>query len=147
MSYASSESIPWADLRAFGILNRIMQCKRGRPTSGRILSYCKDQVAAFRENMGINLTVFKIGVTAEPAQRFMFYRQENYTNMWVLHTSACVQEIHMLEAALISHFQCGTGCRNTPNSGGEGALNRQNSQGPYFAYVVGGRADQNKRVG
>ena len=53
----------------------------------------------------------------------------------------------MLEAALISHFEHCVGCRNTTGSGGEGALNRTTTCGPYYTYITGGRADQHRRVG
>ena len=54
----------------------------------------------------------------------------------------------MLEAALISEFHHVRGCKNAPNTGGEGALNRKDSGGPpFYVYVVGGRADQAKWVG
>ena len=125
----------------------MMLVKAVRPTSGRILAHCKNQVSAFRENMGIHLTVFKVGVTADPTSRFLLYRKANYTNMWVIFSGMDVKEIHMLEAALISTFESGTGCRNASDSGGEGALNRSGSVGPFFAYVVGARADQNKPIG
>ena len=42
---------------------------------------------------------------------------------------------HMLEAALISEFHTSTGCRNAPESGGEGGLNRKKHLGPPFFYV------------
>ena len=79
-------------------------------------------------------------LTTSPASR-------NYDAMWVVHESSDVQETHMLEAALISHFQSCLGCRNNPDSGGEGALNRSGAEGPYYTYVTGGRADKNKRLG
>ena len=139
--------IPWPDLRKHNLLNK-MDCRLGgRATSGRILQHCKRMVSALRENMGITLTVFKIGVTNNPVSRYLLYRAKNYTTMWVVHSNMDVRETHMLEAALISLFQDGTGCQNTPDSGGEGALNRSSSQGPYYTYVVGGRADQRVRVG
>ena len=97
--------------------------------------------------MGISLCVFKIGVTANPARRYIAYLEKNFTSMWIIYMGDCVREIHMLEAALIHEFHSCSGCRNSPNTGGEGALNRKDSLGPYYLYITGGRADQNKRVG
>ena len=97
--------------------------------------------------MGIEVCVFKVGVTANPAQRFVSYRAKNFSAMWVVYTGDSAREAHMLEAALIQEFHVCSGCRNSPNSGGEGALNKEGAVGPFFAYVTGGRADQNKRVG
>ena len=97
--------------------------------------------------MGIQLCVFKIGVTTNPALRFVDYRKKNFTAMWVVFQGSCVKEIHMLEAALVAVFQACTGCQNAPGSGGEGSLNKPSSSPPYYAYVTGGRADQHKRVG
>ena len=104
-------------------------------------------IDAFREHRGISLTVFKIGVTSNPVPRFVLYRTKHFTDMWVIHSSMDVKETHMLEAALILFYQDSVGCQNKPNSGGEGALNRKTAVGPFYTYVVGGRADQNKRVG
>lgn len=120
-----------------------------RPTCGKILLHAKRQVTAFRERVGLGLSVFKIGVTANLAQRFLHYWLQNYTCMWVIHVSDDCSLTHMLEAALIAEFGGQTGCRNAINSGGEGALNRRdkNDPGPFFVYVCGGRADQLKRVG
>ena len=97
--------------------------------------------------MGLEVCVFKIGVTANPVCRYLDYLSRNYDAMWVLHESNDVQETHMLEAALISHFQACLGCRNKADSGGEGASNKASAMGPYYTYVTGGRADKNKRLG
>ncbi|CAE7040423.1 unnamed protein product [Symbiodinium sp. CCMP2456] len=103
-------------------------------------------IDAFRESMGISITVFKIGVTSNPVPRFVLYRTKHFTNMWVIHSSMDVKETHMLEAALILFYQDCVGCQNKPNSGGEGALNRKTAVGPFYTYIAGGRADQNKRA-
>ena len=139
-------SIPWPELKKFGLINRIMRCRRPTPTAGKVLQYTRQQVAAFRENMGLQVCVFKIGVSSNPVVRYIDYRSKNYTAMWVLHESTSAGATHMLEAALISHFEVCPGCRNKPGSGGEGALNRGGSSGPYYTYVCGGRADQNKWI-
>ena len=67
--------------------------------------------------------------------------------MWVIAKSSSVDTIHMLEAACISHFAVHIGCRNQPESGGEGALNRAHPKPPFFLYVTGARADQPRRIG
>ena len=38
-------------------------------------------IDAFREHMGISLTVFKIGVTSNPVPRFVLYRTKHFTDM------------------------------------------------------------------
>ena len=137
--------IPWAELRGFGVVNRVMKVRRPKPTAGTILAYASQQIVAYRESNGLTVCVFKIGVTANLVCRFLDYKSRNYSSMWVIHQGDNVMETHMLEAALISQFHHITGCRNKAGSGGEGALNR--SSAPYFTYVTGGRADQNKRLG
>ena len=68
--------------------------------------------------------------------------------MWIIHEADDVGLVHMLEAALVSHFQHLAGCKNEPDSGGEGALNHHAVRGPpYYVYITGGRADQGKWVG
>ena len=138
----------WDTWRKFNIINRTMKVQPREPTCGKILAYCKRQVVAFQESLGFGICVFKIGVTADPLERFHYYRAEAFTNMWVIHISEEKNLIHMLEAALISEFNTTSGCRNKPETGGEGGLNRKNHRGPpFYAYVVGGRADQPRRVG
>lgn len=99
--------------------------------------------------MGIRICIFKIGVTSNPKRRFEWFLERGYSCMWVLAESDSQDLIHMLEAALISEFGKHIGCRNKPDSGGEGALNRTTvaSCPPFYTYVVGGRADQSRWVG
>lgn len=98
--------------------------------------------------IGATLCIFKIGVSANPLLRYAAYIEMNYTEMWVIHVSSSLDTIHMLEAALISAFEPYMGCKNAPQSGGEGALNRQKPvKPPYFVYIVAGRADQPRWVG
>ena len=118
------------------------------PTCGKLLEHCKDKVVAFRECLGIRLTVFKIGVTANPDERFPSYVKMGFTGMWLIAKSDSIDLVHMLEAALISEYHQHVGCRNKKGTGGDGALNRRDpSPPPYYVYVVGGRADQMRRVG
>lgn len=118
------------------------------PTCGKILAHAVRQVHGFRERMGLQVCVFKIGVTAAPEQRFEQYLAVNFSCMWIVHESHDLGLIHMLEAALVAQFHQCTGCRNMEGTGGEGGLNRKNHLGPpFFVHVTGGRADQFKRVG
>lgn len=143
-----SSSISWDLLRGCCIYKRTLRIWTPRPTCGRILAYAKQQVVGLREHLGLSLCIFKIGVTANLPLRFQDYFNKNYSQMWVLLISDDLSLVHMLEAALISEFHCLRGCKNAPNTGGEGALNRKDSGGPpFYVYVVGGRADQAKWVG
>lgn len=118
------------------------------PTCGKLLEHCKNKVVAFREVLGIRLTVFKVGVTANPDERFPSYVKMGFTGMWLIAKSDSIDLLHMLEAALISEYHQHVGCRNKKGTGGDGALNRRDpSPPPYYVYVVGGRADQRRRVG
>ena len=68
--------------------------------------------------------------------------------MWLISVSHSIDLVQMLEAALVSEFSKQVGCQNQSGSGGEGALNRENPPfPPYFVYITGARADQNRRVG
>lgn len=118
------------------------------PTCGKILAHAVRQVHGFRERMGLQVCVFKIGVTAAPQQRFEQCLAVNFSCMWIVHESDDLGVVHMLEAALVAQFHHCTGCRNVEGTGGEGGLNRRKHLGPpFFVYVTGGRADQFKRVG
>ena len=130
------------------IHDKTLRNQGARTTCGKILLHARSQVAAFRQHMGADVCVFKVGVTTNPLERFKGYLAMNFTSMWLVCEHNDLGLIHMLEAALISEFHQCRGCRNAANSGGEGALNKAVHGGPpYFVYVTGGRADQFKRVG
>lgn len=144
-----AETFDWSLTRSHGLFNRCPKepgsCQQ---TCGRILSRCKDRVTNFREDIGIRLCVFKLGVTSNPIQRYIHYKKIGFTCMWIIAVSHSIDLIHMLEAALVSEYCKHVGCRNKEGSGGEGALNKKDkAPPPYFMYVTGGRADQNRRVG
>ena len=145
MSFAKP---PWSDLQQCLIYKHVPTNLSPFTTCGKILAHVQRKVAAFREHLGINVAVFKVGVTANPATRFVQYLTVNFTAMWVIFQSDDVSLVHMLEAALIALFSDCTGCRNCPQTGGDGALNKRSRvPPPYFVYVVGGRVDQLKKVG
>jgi hypothetical protein len=77
-----------------------------------------------------------------------FLYGKKYNCMWVIAVSNSIDRINMLEAAVISEFQQHVGCKNEPDTGGEGALNRKNrAKPPYYLYVTAGKADQARWVG
>ena len=144
----SSDDTPWEQLKACGIQNHTPTFSLQNAIAGKVLLHAKRQIDAFREHMGVSLCVFKIGVTSNPAERFLSYSVKHFAAMWVVYSGSDLGMVHMLEAALILHYQEAPGCRNAAHSGGEGGLNRKFHLGPpYFVYVTGGRADQFKRVG
>ena len=144
----SSPPFSWELLQHCCIYNRALRNIFPRPTCGKILAHAKRQIVSFREQLGVGVSVFEIGVTACPPQRFRDYWAKNFTMMWILYMGDDAGLVHMLEAALIAEFQRLPGCRNAENSGGEGALNRKACpEPPFFVYVTGGRADQPRRVG
>ena len=125
-----------------------MQPSVTKSTCGKLLAHCIDKIDSFRSRMGIRVCCFKIGVTHDPVVRYKSYRETGYTEMWLLAESNSVDLIHMLEAALICQYCLHVGCKNKKGTGGEGYLNRKDAPpGPFFTYVVGGRADQGRWVG
>ena len=148
-SMTLTSALPSSDLlERCQIFNRVPKSTFPRPTSGRILLHARQQVSGLRERLGIGVCIFKIGVTANPVLRFKEYFQKKYTHMWIIFSSPDLGQIHMLEAALIALFHTSAGCRNAPNTGGEGALNRKNHGGPpFYVYVTAARGDQAKWIG
>lgn len=145
---STSWSIDWGRLKACNIHNRTLPMQVPSPTCGKLLSHARKQAIAFREHIGIQVCVFKIGVTAAPEERFRDYLAKAFTSMWIICVNQNLGLIHMLEAALIQEFNTCNGCRNMPGTGGEGALNKKHhAPPPFFVYITGGRADQRKRVG
>ena len=141
-----SESFDWAALRSH---NLIYHCQTPETMiCGKLLAHCKRKVTALREHIGVRLCCFKIGVTTNPPLRFSAYMEKKFTCMWVIAISKSIDTIHMLEAAVIAEFCQHVGCRNKPETGGEGSLNRLNpSPPPFYLYMVAARADQPRRVG
>ena len=140
--------IPWEKLRELGLRDRTMPARPRGHTCGKILAHAKQQVQALREQVGIKVCIFKIGVSSNPLARFLSYAKQGYSHMWVICQSEHIPLVHMLEAALISELGSCAGCRNQPGTGGEGALNRSEPfDPPSFVYVVAAPADQPRWVG
>ena len=137
----------WEKFKPLGLVKKwLPSCEKH--TCGKILLHAKTQIDGLRERMGVRITCFKVGVTSDPPKRFESYLESGYTCMHVIAESSSIDMIHMLEAALIGQYAQHIGCKNKPNSGGEGALNRHVVlPGPFYAYVVAGRADQPRWVG
>jgi hypothetical protein len=110
----------------------------------RILQHCTQQVECVRQAYGGKVSIFKIGITADPVARFPWYRDDNLDSMTLLHVSESCELTNMLEAALIQKFKHIRGCRNI-NLGGDGGMYR--SPPPYYTYVVAARADGRLRIG
>lgn len=145
----NAANFDWSLARPFGVINKFTTSRTSKKmTSGKILAQTQELVSNFLTMMGVQLCIFKIGVTSNPLSRFQLYKQQYYSHMWIIFCCESVDLIHMLEAALIAASIGHKGCRNQPGSGGEGALNRVNPpEPPYFVYIVGGRADQTRCVG
>lgn len=144
----NAKTFDWSTVKCQNLLYKCLDENKTHPTSGKILAHAKEQAESLVTKIGATLCIFKIGVSANPLLRYAAYIEMNYTEMWVIHVSSSLDTIHMLEAALISAFEPYMGCKNAPQSGGEGALNRQKPvKPPYFVYIVAGRADQPRWVG
>lgn len=137
-----TESFQWDLVQSLGVVARFMAQSAVKPTAGRLLTHCREQITCFREKIGLKVCIFKIGVSENPVFRFSSYVEKGCETMWVLATSQSVDQIHMLEAACIQEYAKHVGCRNKAGSGGEGGLNRVGSSPPYYLYVAGGRADK-----
>ena len=143
---STAEGFDWQSLKSVGLL---YHCQRSENIlCGKLLKHCKNQVSSLREKIGIRICCFKIGITSNPPLRFASYMEKNFNCMWVIAVSNSIDRISMLEAAVISEFQKHVGCKNEPDTGGEGALNRKTrAEPPYYLYVTAGKADQARWVG
>lgn len=138
-----ASTFDWEKVKPYGILSHCMRSGTSKITCGKLLAHCMYKIDCFRSRMGIRLCVFKIGVTHNPLARWRSYHEVGFSEMWLLATCSTIDMVHMLEAALISQYCLHVGSRNKKASGGEGYLNRSDAPpGPYYAYIVGGRADQ-----
>ena len=130
-------SVSGANIQIELLENETLNC-------ANILQHCTRQVDVVRAAYGGGVSIFKIGVTANPVYRFEHYTDENFDSMTLIHISDCYHLIYMLEAALIQSHNHISGCRNI-NLGGDGPMHLRPP--PYFAYVVGARADGRLRIG
>ena len=97
----SGDDTPWEQLKACGIQNHTQTFSLQNAIAGKVLLHAKRQIDAFREHMGVSLCVFKIGVTSNPAERFLSYSVKHFAAMWVVYSGSDLGMVHMLEAALI----------------------------------------------
>ena len=105
----------------------------GHHTAGVALRSAGHSVDA--ELMGNKVVKFKIGITANPFQRWAYYHDElAWEKLILLWTSQDSGEIRMLEAALIKQFQGDCRCANVALSG-EGCML---AGPPFYAYMVVG---------
>ena len=71
---ANSEKLDWGNAQSIGVYNHCLP-RTASPTCGKLLAHCKSKVDAFREKMGVRVTIFKIGCTACPVTRFDMYKK------------------------------------------------------------------------
>jgi hypothetical protein len=119
----------------------------------KILGHCKQQVHQMRLRCGgIDLCVFKIGITARPHERRNCYEQRNYSFFKIIHIAEMPEnlvQIELLEAALIDVYSDGERkCRNK-RGGGESMRTKlwtPRFPPPYFCYVAASPANQRKSI-
>ena len=115
-----------------------MSIDLGPPRAGAMLEHCINCIARRLEQ---GPTVFKVGITADPIVRFVFYKTDRdvFSHMLLLCVSQEPGYVAMLEAALIREFQRShrnQGFRNVA-TGGETCP----ESGPVYLYVVTRAAD------
>lgn len=100
--------------------------------SGHCLSLAKKSVRDVLDQYG-QTTGFKIGITANPVQRWVFYERDGYQKMHLLYAADEPHSVAMMEAALIDICSSEAGCANVA-TGGEGPP--MTDAGPSFVYIV-----------
>ena len=117
--------------------------------AGRILEHCQAVIHRVRlETGGLELAIYKMGITHDCCARFELYRAKGWDQMVVMHECPDLGSVEMLEAALISHHRGTKQCRNI-SKGGEGMrdkLYQPKFDPPYCCYVVSARADRARWV-
>ena len=117
--------------------------------AGRVLHHCETVIQKLRmQTGGLQLVIFKIGITHECSRRFQLYKEKGWDRMVVMYQSDELGAIEMLEAALISQHCHLKQCRNVLR-GGEGMRDNMfqpKFEPPYFCYCVSARADRPRWV-
>ena len=117
--------------------------------AGRALQHCRAAIKRLRiEHGGMELVMFKVGITHDCSSRFGLYEEKGWDHMAILYQSDELGLIEMLEAAVISHHCHEKQCRNICK-GGEGLRHKTGNpkfEPPYFCYCVFARADRARWV-
>ena len=117
--------------------------------AGKILAHCQTGIDRLRyATGGMQLAVYKIGITHDAFARFELYKQNGWSKMVVLFQTQELAQVEMLEAALISHHAHTKQCRNILK-GGEGMRTKMFNprfDPPYVCYCVAARADQGRWI-
>ena len=117
--------------------------------AGKVLAHCQAGIDRLRyATGGMQLAVYKIGITHDASARFELYKQHGWSKMLVLFQTTELAQVEMLEAALISHHAHMKPCRNILK-GGEGMRDKMFNakfDGPYVCYCVSARADQGRWI-
>ena len=120
-----------------------------RLLAGKVLQHCESVIKKLRmQTGGLQLVIFKIGITHECSRRFELYKENGWDRMVVMHQSDELGAMEMLEAALISQHCHEKQCRNILR-GGEGMRDKMfqpKFDPPYFCYCVSARADRPRWV-
>ena len=120
-----------------------------RLLAGKVLQHCEAVIKKLRmQTGGLELVIFKIGITHECSRRFKLYKEKGWDRMVVMYQSDELGAIEMLEAALISRHCHLKQCRNVLR-GGEGMRDNMfqpKFEPPYFCYCVSARADRPRWV-
>lgn len=117
--------------------------------AGKVLEHCQSVIRRLRvEAGGLELVIYKIGITHECSSRFELYRQRGWDRMTIMFKSDNLALVEMLESALIAHHRDTKQCRNVAR-GGEGMRDKNFNpkfDPPYFCYCVIARADRPRWV-
>ena len=87
-----ASSFDWMCVKPFGLVYRCLRHQLEKKLCcGKVLEHAKSMVTHFREEIGIRLCCFKIGVTSNPLLRFASYIERGYAQMWVISVSPSIE--------------------------------------------------------
>ena len=144
---AAHQALSWVQQSA---QRRNLQAADNQLACGEnLLHHCETVIKKLRmQTGGLQLVIFKIGITHECSRRFQLYKEKGWDRMVVMYQSDELGAIEMLEAALISQHCHLKQCRNVLR-GGEGMRDNMfqpKFEPPYFCYCVSARADRPRWV-
>ena len=119
--------------------------------SGKLLDHAVQRIMSFRRGLGgLQLCVYKIGITSDLNRRWLAYKGQNFRRMLCVHATNNLSTVEFMEAALILAFgQDKAGSLRNVNKGGEGMRHKDGSARfppPYFVYCVGADASQREML-
>ena len=131
----------WKD--AHGVIDTTPWGHGADASAGKVFEYCTYTIGRIVGSAGgPGSTKFKVGVAGDPFTRWTMYCEHDamrFTHMFMLHRTDTREAANYLEAGLIAHLWCSTGCVNKERRDKGGTGPNRTSDDASWVYVIARR--------